>query len=614
MITISTTVALADIEPDESINARRTRTDEGIYELKASIRAHGLIQALRVRHADGPTAKIIAGHRRHRVLCELAADGDSAGGVVVTPSFPVPVIFGDVDDTAAREISQAENLIRLPQHEADTYETFRDLADRGLDQHQIAARFGIDPKRVTRMLALGRLSPVILDAWRSGSFDERGSAATIVRAFTLAPSIEDQERVLNKLIKDRNLHAGAILAAFGGNDHEAARNIKIAGLDAYRAAGGEVTQDLFGDNHIIADKALAKRVADEKIAATIAGLKAEGWSWVSLGADLGYYWEHGWKREKPGDGKATADEKKQIKNLKKLAAKDNVVAAGHLNDLYKTIADRQWSPEQLGIAGAVVKIGHHGDLEVIRGVVKPQAEKKASSSSGAPKEKGPPTISNALHERLSAQATLATRQALKQEPHIGLVALLAGFMTHRRMHADSPVRVYHEGFGKTHSDEKESFASVFSRLMEMTDAELFLVAAGCAGEAVHMERHHIGKPPFDSNSAPLAAAIDAEHMTAALQETFDAADYFDGASKPFVIQAIREAINEDEARRADKMKKAELVAFALANVPQTGWLPPELRAPTYGGPGAIPTFATTDPAQHDPDFDEETEEELDRVA
>lgn len=610
MTSTSTTVALADIEPDESINARRTRSNEGLDELKASIRAHGLIQALRVRHAEDGKARIIAGHRRHRVLCELATDGDTAAGVLVTDEFLVPVVFGDVDDVTAREISQAENLIRLPQHEADTYQTFRDLADRGLDEAQIAARFGIDPKRVKRMLALGRLSPLILDAWRDGSLDERGRAFETVRAFTLAPSIEEQERVFKKLSKDRNLHGHAVMLAFGGADHEIKKWVKIAGLDAYKAAGGAVTTDLFGDDHIVADKALMHRIAEESIQAKLDGLKAEGWSWVSTDKDLGYYWKHSWKREKPGDGKATADEKKRIKKLEKAEAKGTEGAKVELGALLIEIASRQWTPEQLGKAGAVVEIGYHGDVEIVRGVVKPAPEKKASSSSGEPKEKGPPTISNALHQRLSAQATLAVRQALQDEPRVGLVALLAGFMTHRRMHSDSPVRVYHEGFAKAHGQDKETFASVFARLSAMTDQELLEVAASCAADAVHMERPHVGRAPFDADAGPLAASISAGRLTAALQATFDAADYFSGASKPFVVAAIREALNDDEARKADKMKKAELTAFALANVPQTGWLPPELRAPTYTGPGAVPLLAEAPPNEPEDDPVDEREDEM----
>ncbi|TIR34549.1 MAG: hypothetical protein E5X35_07495 [Mesorhizobium sp.] len=610
------TAALADLELDDDINARRHRNDEGIEELKASIRAHGLAQSLRVRPAErAGRFRIVAGSRRYRVLCELATSGDSAAGVPVTEEFPVPVIIGyEDDDQTAREISQAENLIRLPQHEADTYETFRELADRGLDEGQIASRFGIDPKRVKRMLALGRLSPLILDAWRSGVLDERGNGIETVRAFTLAPSIEEQERVFKKLTKDRNLHNHAVMRAFGGADEDIKKWVKIAGLDAYKAAGGAVTTDLFGDDHIVADKALMHRVAEESIQAKLDGLTAEGWSWVSTNAGLGYYWEHSWKREKPGDGKATADEKKLIKKLEKAAAKGTEGIAGELARLQAAIVGRQWTPDQLAKAGAVVKIGYYGDVEIVRGVVKPQVEKKAAAAkSEGPKEKAAPTISNALHQRLSGQATLATRAALQREPRVGLVALLAGFMTHRRMHADSPVRVYHEGFAKERGEDKETFASAFGRLSAMTDAELFAVAAGCAGEAVHMERYHNGRMPFDHDAAPLAAAIDANRMTAALQESFDAADYFGGASKPFVIQAIREAINEDEARKADKMKKAELVTFALANVPQTGWLPPELRAPTYSGPGEVPDLAAPDPDEHDPDFDEIDEHSEDEL-
>lgn len=570
MTTTATTRPLASIEADEAINARRTRTDEGIEELKASIRAHGLIQALRVRHADGEKVRIIAGHRRHRVLCELATDGDVAGGVAVTPDFQVPVIFGDVDDDVARELSQAENLIRLPQHEADTYETFRELADRGLDESQIAARFGIDPKRVKRMLALGRLSPVILEAWRAGEFD-RYHGRDSIRAFTLAPSIEEQERVFAKLKKEGTLWAHTIKYAFGAGNRDAVKALKFVGPDGYRAAGGTIIEDLFGDESVISDAALVLKLAADKLQAEVDRVGKEGWAWTALASDLPGGWDWNWQKLPVSKKKATKAQKAQ--------------------------------------SGAVVDIDRDGKLAVTYGVVKPAAPKKVTED-GRPKEKGEPAISNAIHDRLSIQATLAVRGALRSEPRLGLVALLAGFMAHRHLHTDSPVRVYHDGFGRAHS-EKESFAAAFARLSAMSDDELFAAAAGCAAEAVHMERPHHGKPPFDANAAPLAAAIDASRLAAALGEAFDAADYFKSVSKPFVIQAIREALNDDEARKAEKMKKAELTAFALANVPKTGWLPPELRAPTYSGPGEIPKLVAppTEPKAADLVDDEFDEEE-----
>ncbi|WP_287343981.1 ParB/RepB/Spo0J family partition protein [Mesorhizobium sp.] len=573
------TAALADLEIDDDINARRHRNDEGIEELKASIRAHGLAQSLRVRPAEkAGRFRIVAGSRRYRVLCELATSGDSAAGVPVTEEFPVPVIIGyEDDDQTAREISQAENFIRLPQHEADTYETFRELADRGLEEAQIAARFGIDVKRVRRMLALGRLSPMILAAWRDGTFEKftgyNGSVADIVRAFTLAPSTEEQERVHQKLAKNGQLHAHIIRGEFGAGDRQIGKMLDLVGVKAYTAAGGSIVEDLFGENHAVSDPALVKKLVAEKLQAKVDEALKDGWSWAALADDLPSNWSWNWRKLGLSKKKATKAQKAE--------------------------------------SGAVVGLDYQYKLEITYGVVKPAAEKAAATKAERVKEKAAPTISNALHQRLSGQATLAVRQAIQQEPRVGLVALLAGLIAHRHLYTDSPVRVYHDGFGKSHGGEKESFASAFARLSDMSDQELFVVAAGCAGEAVHMERPYIGKPPFDANAAPLAAAINPKYLTGALQETFDAADYFGGASKPFVITAIREALNDDEARKAEKMKKAELTAFALANVPQTGWLPPELRAPTYSGPGAIPVLTEAPPTEPDDDdlVDEEVEED-----
>ncbi|TJV51136.1 MAG: ParB/RepB/Spo0J family partition protein [Mesorhizobium sp.] len=595
-MTTAITIPLAEIEPDETINARRTRTDEGIEELKASIRAHGLIQALRVRHdAASSKFKIIAGHRRHRVLCELATDGDAAAGVAVTPGYEVPVIIGDVDDRAARELSQAENLIRLPQHEADTYETFRELADRGLDESQIAARFGIDPKRVKRMLALGRLSPVILDWWRGQ--DQTNETVATVRAFTLAPSVNDQEKLFKKLSKQGEVRAWAVKRALGADNQEAAKAIKIAGLEAYKTAGGRVTQDLFGDNHVISDPDIAMAVAEQKIESVLAGLKAEGWSWASMANDLPYSWTYGWSKEKPSEGKMTSDEKKQIKKLEKAAAKGTAGAAHELAALQKAIAGRQWTPEQLAKAGAVLEVGYHGDLTITRGVLKPAAPKKAADD-GRPKEKSAPTISNAIAHRLSAQATWATAAALAQEPRVGLIALLAGHLA--AGHHGAPIRARTDGMGGRGAEEREGFGSAFGRLMAMSDSELMVVAAGIAARAVDVRVPHAGVKPFNATTSTLAAAIEPSFMAAAMREHWDASDYFNSVAKSFVITAIREAINEDEARKADKLKKKELVEFAVKNVPPTGWLPPELRAPTYSGPGAVPTYISDEISEDRP--------------
>jgi ParB family chromosome partitioning protein len=63
-------------------------------------------------------------------------------------------------------------------------------------------------------------------------------------------------------------------------------------------------------------------------------------------------------------------------------------------------------------------------------------------------------------------------------------------------------------------------------------------------------------------------------------------NYFSTAPKGFVLKAIGEAINADEARKIAGKSKPEIWKFALANIPRTGWLPKELRTVHYKGPGS----------------------------
>jgi hypothetical protein len=53
----------------------------------------------------------------------------------------------------------------------------------------------------------------------------------------------------------------------------------------------------------------------------------------------------------------------------------------------------------------------------------------------------------------------------------------------------------------------------------------------------------------------------------------------------FAIAAVKEAINDDEARKLDGKKSAEVTKFAISNVPKT-WLPHALRTSHYVGPTA----------------------------
>lgn len=521
-------------EAPTPINVRVVGRDADIVELAASIHAHGLIQALSVQDQGG-TWYVADGNRRLAALRLLVEQGNLPADWLVKCD---PL----TEDQQADEISLAANFERVPLHEADQYAKFHELTGRGYTDVQVASRFGIDPVRVRRILALGSLSPLVLDWWREQ--DQTQQVVNAVRSFTLAPSIDEQERVFEGLRKADKIYPHYIREAFGADNRDAQRKLKFVGTKAYTAAGGSVVEDLFGDSRVISDPALVARLAEEKLCAKVEAVKKEGWSWVELADDLPGNWSWSWQKL----------------GLSKKSATDE---------------DKQRS-------GAVIELDDYsGDLKITYGVIKPATAKSAAEKKAKGDSNEPATISSALSERLSVQATLAMRDALVQEPHTGMAALLAGFMV--RYTTDAPVKVRHEGYGRASvmsSDERETFAEAFQRLRGLPENDLIAIAAGIASEALDLTSYATASRGLPANRA-LADALDGNNVYVALRQRFDFDDYFKSVPKATLLKAITEAINADEARKAATLKKAELVEFALTNVPPTGWLPPQLRSASY---------------------------------
>jgi ParB family chromosome partitioning protein len=122
--------------------------------LAASIAAHGLLQNLQVRPANGGSYEVVAGGRRLAALKLLAKQKQIAA------DYPVPCRALDGEDAA--EISLAENEMRLPMHPADQFDAFKKLADDGKGPEEIAARFGTTPKIVMQRLKLAVVSPKLI--------------------------------------------------------------------------------------------------------------------------------------------------------------------------------------------------------------------------------------------------------------------------------------------------------------------------------------------------------------------------------------------------------------------------------------------------------------------
>ena len=217
-------------------NVRKTGAEDAIDDLVASIAAHGLLQSLVVQPGKRGKFAVIAGGRRLRALQTLAERGD------IETSHEVPCrVIGT--DEAAEELSLAENIIRAPMHPADQFEAFRAVIDQGKTIADVAARFNVSEDLVERRLKLGRLSPVILQAYRDEKLDLEEA-----QAFALSDNHAEQERVFDELAEADQLYPRRIRAALTqGEVPSSDRACRFIGREAYLAAGGMIRRDLFDD-------------------------------------------------------------------------------------------------------------------------------------------------------------------------------------------------------------------------------------------------------------------------------------------------------------------------------------------------------------------------------
>jgi ParB family chromosome partitioning protein len=254
-------------------NVRKTGAEEAIDDLVASIAAHGLLQSLVVQPVKRGKYAVIAGGRRLRALKLLAERG------TIEQAFDVPCSVISIDDVA-EELSLAENLIRAPMHPADQFEAFRAVIDQGKTIADVAARFNVSECLVERRLKLGRLSPVILQAYRDETLDLEDA-----QAFALSDNHAEQERVFAGLSAADQLHPRRIRAALTeGEVPSSDKRVRFIGEQAYVAAGGTIRRDLFDDEdrYYVHDERLLETLVAARLSEMAQAVKAEGWQWVQI--------------------------------------------------------------------------------------------------------------------------------------------------------------------------------------------------------------------------------------------------------------------------------------------------------------------------------------------
>ncbi len=409
-------------------NARKTPASAADdAELKASIAAHGLKQNLIVGRADAEGKHaVIAGGRRLRALHALSAAG------LVASDRPVPCLIEAPD--SALETSLVENAVRVAMHPADQFEAFAALVDAGQTIAAIAARFGVAERLVRQRLRLGKVAPDLLAAYRAGQMD-----LETLTAFTLSEDHDAQRAVWAEASQHygrspiqirRRLTETAIPVA--------SRLGRFVGIEAYEAAGGAITRDLFCDHDegFMDDAALVRRLAQTKLEAEAAAL-APDWKWVrpvldpALGTPFDYGRIEPTQAEPSPDLRAVLDDLAQREdNLANVAAEDWSAdheaeaedIAARQEEVGRTLAAQATFAEaDRRRAGCLITIGPDGLLRVLQGMIDPadraieaDGADPAGSDAGTetPKGRG---FSQALIDDLKAHRLQIAKAHLAQD-------------------------------------------------------------------------------------------------------------------------------------------------------------------------------------------------------
>jgi ParB family chromosome partitioning protein len=384
--------------------------------------------------------------------------------------------------------------------------------------------------------------------------------------------------------------------------------VNFVGIDAYRGRGGNVTEDLFKEEHIVSDDVLLKAMVGERLAKECDRLVVEqGWQWAAIEEDLPKSWRS-WPTTRVDVAKFfTPEEAAEAKRLAKLVEdiesadtydwEAEQAASDQLTQLESSVLPRAFTDKQKAKLGCTVGVDDDGRLEVQYGISRPPAATKseaAAPTAGEAPEIKPaakktgkaaePDLSQALIQRLSVQLTNAAQTALIQDPDLAISVLLAKFASN--MNTDG-IQVSVSGLGASKLDllgaKKFSDNLELARALKPTDRVNLLVLV--AGAALNFQRFSSNDDNLlKGNPGLICDSLKPDAMNAALRGAFDAKDYFGSVPKSLCLAAIKEAISADVARQQENKKTPEIAAFAIANVPATGWLPPSLRAKGYDGP------------------------------
>jgi ParB family chromosome partitioning protein len=326
----------------------------------------------------------------------------------------------------------------------------------------------------------------------------------------------------------------------------------------------------------------------------------------------------------------------------------------------------RYDPAEIPRAGAFVSIDSDGHLAVERGYVRPEDESTPVANEGAsgdepghsdgtalaapaaqrtvitvsgekPDDDVDDNATKPLPERLvgelTAHRTLALRDAVANNPHVAMTAVLHKLCLDTFQHsapgACLEVSVRHVFFPVQAPDLKDSLAAkavgerqkaweaelpkdgdaLWDWLSDLDEERRAALLAHCVSfgvNALYEKGDRYGGPGVSAHSVQqrltqadrLARAIGLDMVAAGWRPTVD--NYLSRVTKPRILEAVRQAKGDQAAQLLDHLKKGEMATEAERLLEGTGWLPEPLRLadgasasdPAAGVVETLPAFLT----------------------
>lgn len=165
---------------------RKHFDEDGLNELAASIKIHGVIQPIVLNDNGDGTYLIIAGERRYRAS-------------KIAGLKEVPAIIKNYTDKQVKEIAIIENLQREDLNPVEAARAIKQLMEEyKLTQEAVAERIGKSRSNIANTLRLLTLYPEVLDMIEKGSL-----SAGHARALVVVDDHMSQIKLATQAVKDK---------------------------------------------------------------------------------------------------------------------------------------------------------------------------------------------------------------------------------------------------------------------------------------------------------------------------------------------------------------------------------------------------------------------------